>query len=179
MEIEKFVNLEERVKVDEENVDFVAATINDVYKQVDEWLSEDWIEKFGHLNTIQYGLTEEEYDKIYDLILKTVLKFDSLEEFVVSEEDKNIILMLQSAFSTKFYESVLMTQDLEIGVELWYIEKLRHTKNKDKGIKRAMKMGYINIEYIKDLIKHLNEVTECNYNRYIINRDKVKEFAFN
>lgn len=179
MEMKTFVNLEERVEVGNGQVDFVATIISDTFKEVDEYLTNNYIEKIGNLVHSQYGLNEEEYDKFYDIIEKNVIKFDSLKEFITSREFKNIIAMLQSAFTTRFFESVLHVQDLETCIIKGHIEDLRHMKNKNRIVKKDMKLRYLQLDCNTRTIRGLEEVIKFAFDTYIDMRDKVVEFANN
>ena len=169
----ELVNLNERVNVGEDKVDLVAAIIRDTFEIVDNAFSGI---KEGCLSNINYGIDEEEYNYMHDLIRKAVLKFDDLEKFKNSNESLTIGLMLTSLFMTRFYEEFYRYNLDIISINSSLIDSLRHYKNKSKKDKREIKRLYLSIDWYKKINKKVDEAIKNNWDKCLEKRDIIVEF---
>ena len=169
----ELVNLEERVKVGEDKVDFVAAIIRDAFEIVDNEFSGI---KERCLSNINYGVNEDEYNYLHDLIRKAVLKFDDLEKFKNSNESLTIGLMLTSLFMTRFYEELYLDNLSIISIKSSSIDVIRHYKNKSKKEKRLIKNLYLSIDSYKKINKELDKAIKNSWDECLEKRDLIREF---
>ena len=169
----ELVNLEEKVNFGEDKVDFVAAIIRDAFEIVDNEFS---YMKERCLSNITYGVNEEEYNYLHDLIRKAVLKFDDLEKFKNSNESLTIGLMLTSLFMTRFYEELYLDNLSIISIKSNSIDVIRHYKNKSKKEKRLIKNHYLSIDWYKKVNKKVDEAIKDSWDKCLERRDLIVEF---
>ena len=172
--MKELVNLEERVNLGEDKVDLVAAMIRDAFEIVDNAFSGI---KEGCWSNINYGIDEEEYSYMHDIIRKAVLKFDSLEKFTNSNECLTIDLMLTNFFAARFYEEFYRYNLDLISINSSLIDTLRHIKNKSKKDKREIKKLYLSIDWYKKINKKVDEAIKNSWDKCIERQDKIVEFA--
>ena len=172
----ELVNLEERVNFGEDKVDLIAAIIRDAFEIVDNAFSNI---KERCLSNINYGVDEEEYNYLHDLIRKVVLKFDDLEKFTNSKECLTIGLMLTDLFTARFYEEFYMHNLGIISIDSSSIDFVRHYKNKSKKDKREIKNLYLSIDGYKKINKEVDEAIKNSWDKCLERRDIIVEFANN